>query len=220
MLFACEDKKRSEYVFITYDPVGRECLHLKKSCKVAKSAGGIKQVELKKLSEVHLTCPDCVSEDDRNFLEIYASLKEWRPLTEPVFDFQQSVYHALPAGFCGEDINTFKEEMYSEEQQKRVYEYLCRHYEMPPLKNFREDFFFRSLHNELGSVLYTYDFERIFGECICVPEGRVDAFENSAMARARKVRLYRGEQVYEVGAKDRKDFQLHNPDARMPYLRK
>lgn len=168
--------------------------HIDRDCEKLKSAVGVKIIEAKELSELSLTCPECVSDETRDTLVVFVERKlrrdeesKWDSYANPRHNFQKEVYDWLCRKYRMEPFHEFVQGMNKPGHQTTIYDILSEDYYMPSFEIFKEDFHknnpelcFDHVPYSLNSVKYSIplyklkDFEETFPKAttgsIYVPE--------------------------------------------------
>lgn len=121
-------------------------VHIDKDCDKLKSALGVEIIEAKELSELSLTCPECVSDEARDTLAVFVERKlrrdeesKWDSYANPHHNFQKEVYDWLCRKKNMVSFRLFVLTM-NDNYLIEIWYALDEDYYMPSFEIFKEDF--------------------------------------------------------------------------------
>lgn len=210
---SCNQKKDlGDKVYVTRIKDLGYVTHIDRDCEKLKSAKGVKVIEAKELSELSLTCPECVSDKVRDTLVVFVERKlrrdeesKWDSYANPRHNFQKEVYDKMCEIYKMPSFMKFMKIMEDSVNLKEARRDLIKNYYMPSFEIFKEDFYknnpelcFDHVPYSLNSVKYSIplykleDFEKTFPEATTgiyvVGEKEYDYIFTTAEDRAEEMR--------------------------------
>lgn len=156
-------------------------VHIDKNCDKLKSAVGVEIIEAKELSELSLTCPECVSDKARDTLAVFVERKlrrdeesKWDSYANPRHNFQKEVYDWLCREYRMDSFHEFVQGMNKPGNQKTIYNILSEDYYMPSFEIFKEDF-----HKNNPESCFDYALYSINSVKYSIPLYKLEDFEKT-----------------------------------------
>lgn len=209
---SCNQKKDlGDKVYVTRIKDLGYVTHIDRDCEKLKSAKGVEVIEAEELSEVSLTCLECVSDEVRDTLAVFVERKlrreeekKWKVYANPHHNFQKEVYDWLCRKQNMVSFRFFVLTM-NDNYLVKIWYALDEDYYMPSFEIFKEDFSKNNPESRFGYALYSInsvkysiplyklkDFEKTFPRAttgsIYVPE-EVEPYYIYTSAEGRQERM-------------------------------
>lgn len=160
---SCNQKKDlGDKVYVTRIKDLGYVTHIDRDCEKLKSAKGVKVIEAKELSELSLTCPECVSDKVRDTLVVFVERKlrrdeesKWDSYANPRHNFQKEVYDKMCEIYKMPSFMKFMKIMEDSVNLKEARRDLIKNYYMPSFEIFKEDFYKNNPESGFDHALYS-----------------------------------------------------------------